>query len=302
MDFEGRVAFITGAASGAGLGQARVFGAAGCRLFLVDVREDALSAALSALRTAGIEATGAPLDVTDRRTYATVADRVEEVYGEPPHLLFNTAGVFAMGPTEASRYEDFDWVLGVNLGGVVNGMVTFVPRMIDAGRPGHIVTTASLGGFYGADGVAAYSASKAAVISLMESYRPALAKYGIGVSVLSPMNIDSHIGLSSELRPPHLQASGYVADEETKASLQRLFAHGMDPIELAEHVKVGIERNELYLIPYPDAAASLIRHFQEVLAAVPDESTDPDGVAKRTAALRDWAPERDRIVNRAVRR
>jgi NAD(P)-dependent dehydrogenase (short-subunit alcohol dehydrogenase family) len=109
MDFAGKVAFITGAANGAGLGQARVFGTAGCRLFLVDIREDALATALERLRAEGIEAEGTPLNLTDRRSYARVADRVEEVYGEPPHLVFNTAGVFAMGPTRdkmASQRSD----------------------------------------------------------------------------------------------------------------------------------------------------------------------------------------------------
>jgi NAD(P)-dependent dehydrogenase (short-subunit alcohol dehydrogenase family) len=298
MEFQGRVAFITGAASGAGLGQARVFGRAGCRLFLVDVREDALTAALADLRAEGIEAHGARLDVTDRAAWARVADEVEEVYGEPPHLLFNTAGVLAMGPTEASTFEDFDWVLGVNLFGVINGMVTVVPRMIRAGRPGHVVTTASLGGFAGADGVAAYSASKAAVISLMESYRPALARYGIGVSVLCPANISTNIGLSSEVRPAHLRASGYLVDDATQTSLQNLFAQGMDPVELAGHVKTAIEGNQLYVIPYPEAAALLEAHAREILAAVPAESTDPDGVARRTAALRGWASDRALIVSR----
>lgn len=298
MDFTGKIAFITGAANGAGFGQAQVFGRAGCRLFLVDIRSDALQTALAKLRAEGIEAEGTPLDVTDRPSYAEVADRVEDVYGGPPHLLFNTAGVFAMGPTEASTYADFDWVFGVNLNGVVNGMVTFVPRMIGAGRPSHIVTTASLGGFYGADGVSLYSASKAAVVSLMESYRPALAKYGIGVSVLCPMNINSNIGLSSEVRPVHLRASGYVADDATKASLQRLFAQGMDPVELAGHVKTGIERDEFYLIPYPDAAPSLKRRFEEVLTAVPPPETDPQGMAKRSAAMKNWARERAEIIAR----
>jgi hypothetical protein len=111
------------------------------------------------------------------------------------------------------------------------------------------------------------------------------------------MNINSNIGLSSRVRPPRLRASGYVVNDATVASLQRLFAHGMDPVELATHVKAGIERDELYIIPYPDAAGPLKAHFEEVIAAVPAEATDPEGVAKRTAALRNWAPERDKIVS-----
>lgn len=288
MDFKGKIAFITGGANGAGFGQAQVFGRAGCRVFIADIREDALNAAIERLRGEGIDAAGAVLDLTDREAYARVADEVEQTYGEPPHLLFNTAGVFAMGPAEASRYEDFDWVIGVNLNGVINGMVTFVPRMIKAGRPAHIVSTASFGGFFGGAMTAAYSASKAAVINLMESYREALAKYDIGVSVLCPMNIKTNIGRSSETRPADLGKSGYVVNEETMKSLETIYQHGMDPVVLAGHVKAGIEANQLYIIPYPEGAAPLKAHYEQILSAFPDMSTDPEGAAERTQALMDW--------------
>ena len=298
MDFKNKIAFITGGANGAGFGQAQVFGQAGCRVFIVDIRKDALEAALDRLKAEGIVAQGAVLDLTDREAYAYVADEVEHVYGEPPHLLFNTAGVFAMGPAEASRYEDFDWVLGVNLNGVVNGMVTFVPRMIKAGRPGHIVSTASYGGFFGGQMTAAYSASKAAVINLMESYRQALARYDIGVSVLCPMNIKTNIGRSSQTRPAHLGKSGYVVSEESMKSLESIYRHGMEPVDLARHVMAGIEANQLYIIPYPEGLAPLEAHFKEILSAIPDVSTDPEGAARRTQAMQDWAKERGELFSR----
>jgi len=298
MDYRGKIAFITGGAHGAAFGQAQFFGRLGCRIFIVDIRADALEAALGKLRADGIEAEGSQLDLMDRAAYGRVADRVEAVYGSPPQLLFNTAGVFAHGPTEASTFEDFDWVMGVNLGGVVNGMVTFVPRMIRAGKPGHIVSTSSLGGFQGVDGVAVYCAAKAAVISLMESYRGALAKYGIGVSVLCPANINSNIALSSDTRPAHLARSGYVVNDDTKRSLQSIYRHGMDPLELARHVRDGIDANQPYIIPYPETKAGVEAHFQQILAAFPPLESDPEGAKKRMDALMNWAKDRGDLFSR----
>ncbi|MBN8819296.1 MAG: SDR family NAD(P)-dependent oxidoreductase [Sphingomonas sp.] len=295
MSYDGKVAFITGGASGAAFGQAQLFGRLGCRIFIVDVRGDALEEALAKLRAEGVTAEGAQLDITDRAAFARVADQVEHVYGEPPYFLFNTAGVFAMGPSESSTYEDYDWVFGVNLGGVINGLVTFVPRMIKAGRGGHIVSTSSVGGFLTYDGNTLYCAAKAAVISLMEGYRGALEKYGIGVSVLCPMNIRSNIARSANTRPAHLAKTGYVVNDETVASLQSVYDHGMDPIELAGHVRRGIEANQLYIIPYPEARPVMEQRYNEILDSVLPVEADPDGVASRLATIDVWMRERGTI-------
>ena len=292
MNYKDKIAFITGGAHGAAFGQAQYFGRLGCRIFIVDIRGDALEQALEKLRAEGIEAHGAQLDLMDREAYAKVADQVEDIYGGPPELLFNTAGVFAHGPTEASTYEDFDWVFGVNLNGVVNGMVTFVPRMIKAGRPGYIVSTSSMGGFGGHDGTALYSAAKAAVISLMESYREALAKYDIGVSVLCPANINTNIALSSDTRPAHLGKSGYVVNEESKEALKEIYQHGMDPLELAENVHEGIEANQAYILPYPEVKEMVANYFNNILEAFPPMESDPEGAKKRTEALINWGSKR----------
>jgi len=289
VDYKGKVAFITGGANGAGFGQAQVFGRLGCRIFIIDIRADALNEAVSRLRQEGIEARGAQLDIMDRAAFARVADEVERVYGEPPQLLFNTAGVAAFGPAEASTYDDFDWVFGVNLGGVVNGMVTFVPRMIKAGNGGHVVSTSSLGGFQGLEFSLQYCAAKAAVISLMEGYRPALQKYGIGVSVLCPANIKSNMALAADTRPAHLRKTGYLVNEDTKKSLQSIFNSGMDPVVLAQHVKAAIDANALYVIPYPETKAGLEQHFAEIAGSIPTLESDPEGVKQRLTALQEWA-------------
>lgn len=295
QSFHNEIAFITGGASGAGFGQAQVFGRAGARVVVADIRTAAVEQAVAALQAEGITAHGITLDIMDRVAYARAADEVEAVFGAPPSLLFNTAGVNSFGPVENTSYDDFDWIVGVNLGGVINGMVTFVPRMIASGRPGHIVTTSSLGGLMGSALAAPYSAAKAAVINLMESYRQGLEKHGIGVSVLCPANIRSNIAEASRLRPAQFGESGYVENDDSIASLHSIHQHGMDPVELAEHVKGGIEANQLYIIPYPEAKEGLAAHYAQILESVLPMEADPEGARLRTEALQNWAADRARV-------
>ena len=289
QDFAGQLAFITGGASGAGFGQAQVFGRAGCRIVIADIRAEAVETARAALAAEGIEVHGIALDITDRAAYAAAADEVERVFGQAPTLLFNTAGVNNFGPIENTTYGDFDWLIGVNLGGVVNGMVTFVPRMIASGKPCHVVTVASLGGFTGSSLAGPYSAAKAAVINLMEGYRQGLEKYDIGVSVVCPANIKSNIAEATLTRPAAFGESGYVEGAEAIASLQSIYQHGMEPTVLAAHVMQGIRDNALYIIPYPETKDMLDQHFQAILASIPPLETDPEGAEKRVKALMDWA-------------
>ncbi len=296
-DFSGQIAFITGGASGAGLGQAKVFGRAGASVVIADVRSDAVEGAVADLESEGIKAHGIVLDITDRAAYDRAADEVEAVFGGPPTLLSNTAGVNSFGPVENTTYDDYDWIIGVNLNGVINGMVTFVPRMIAAGRPAHIVTVSSLGGFMGSAFAAPYSAAKAAVVNLMESYRDGLAQYGIGVSVVCPANIKSNIAEASKLRPAEFANSGYVENEESIASLHSIHRHGMEPEVLAEHIKTAIENEDFYVIPYPESRELLEMRFNAVLDSVPGVETDPEGVRQRNEALANWAAERAEVFN-----
>ena len=289
QDFQGQLAFITGGASGAGFGQAQVFGRAGARIVIADMRADAIEQAVAALKAEGITAHGIVLDITDRAAYARAADEVEQVFGQAPTLLFNTAGVNSFGPVELTTYGDFDWLIGVNLGGVINGMVTFVPRMIASGKPGHIVTTSSLGGLSGSALAAPYSAAKAAVINLMESYHQGLAKHDIGVSVICPANIKSNIAEATKLRPDSAGPSGYRADEATIQSLHSIHRHGMEPVELAEWTMKGMAKGDLYIIPYPEAKEQMRAHFDRIVDAILPMEADPEGAKKRVDALMEWA-------------
>jgi NAD(P)-dependent dehydrogenase (short-subunit alcohol dehydrogenase family) len=264
-DFVGKVCFITGGASGAGFGQAKVFSEAGCKIVIADIRQDHLDEAKAYFREKKVKVHAIRLDITDRQAYAAAADEVEEVFGSPPQLLFNTAGVNAFGPAEASTFEDYDWVMGVCLGGVINGMVTFVPRMIKAGKGGYIATTSSMGGFMGTSGCAPYSAAKAAVNNLMESYYQALKPYGIGVSVLCPGGIKSNIAEASFTRPKHLANTGYNINKKTIEFMRYHYSFGIDPVELAYVLKKEIENEQLFIIPVPDPERMLRDNFERII-------------------------------------
>ncbi len=275
-DFAGKVLFITGGASGAGFGQAKVFSEAGCKVVIADIRKDHIDEAMAYFKDKKADVHAIQLDLTDRKAYAEAADEVEKIYGGPPQMLFNTAGVNAFGPVEASTFEDFDWVMGVCLGGVINGMVTFVPRMIQAGKGGYIATVSSMGGFMGGSTTGPYSAAKAAVNNLMESYYQALKPYGIGVSCLCPGGIKSNIGESSYTRPKHLENTGYNTNETTIEFMRHHYSFGIDPIELAQILKKGIENEQFFIIPVPEPEKML----RDIVERIVNYAT-PEGMKRQ---------------------
>lgn len=289
----GRVAFITGGASGLGLGQAQVLGRAGARIAIADVRGDAVEDALGLLREQGIDAYGVTLDVTDREAYARAADEVEDALG-PVTVLSNTAGVVGFGDVDRTTYADFDWVLGVDLGGVVNGFVTFVARMRDAGVGGHIVSVASMGAFGAQPAAVAYGAAKAAVVSLSESYRAGLARFGIGVSVACPASISSNLADSLQLRPDGMAAeSSFFADEEFVDLQRQVFGAGMDPTELAGHILRAVRSDLPYVMPYIETRAGMREYFDGIIAAYDEYDSDAAAGSQRA---RDFAAYREGVA------
>ena len=265
-DFAGKIAFITGAAAGAGLGQAKVFAKAGMRVAIADIRQESLDrAVVDIAEYAGCKTDDIlPLqfDLTDREAYASAVDKAEKYFGGPPHLFIQTAGVNSFGPAEASTFDDYDWVMGVCLNAVVNGLIIVVPRMIKAyanKTECHIAVTSSMGGWNGIVSTAPYSAAKAAVNSLMESYYLALKPYGIGATALCPMNINSEIWATELRRPEQFKNSGYNTTPEVIELLKEHVSTGIDPVELAERFKKGIEDNLVYCIPYPEAYEIITR-------------------------------------------
>jgi NAD(P)-dependent dehydrogenase (short-subunit alcohol dehydrogenase family) len=277
-NFEGKIAFITGGASGAGLGQAKVFSKAGMKVVITDIRKEELDKAVTEILSYSgadeAELLALAFDLTDREAYKAAADKCEETFGGPPHLLIQTAGVNSFGPAEASTFEDFDWVMGVCLDAVINGLIIFVPRMIKAyaGKTDcHVVATSSWGGWTGGAITAPYSAAKAAVNNLMESYYFALKPYGIGSTALCPMAINSDIYKAEKYRPDNLRNSGYHTTDEVIDLMREHCENGMDPVTLAEYLKRGIENNLLFVIPYDNAYEMISRvHEQKRNFAFPE--------------------------------
>jgi NAD(P)-dependent dehydrogenase (short-subunit alcohol dehydrogenase family) len=183
-DLAGRTAFITGGANGIGLGIARAFARAGAKLALADVDAPALAQAQAELAKE-TEVETFVLDVRDRAAYARAADDVEARLG-PVSLLFNNAGIALALPPAAMTFESWDYALGINLGGVVNGIQTFLPRMLARGGGGHVVNTASGAGLAAPGSGFLYHTAKFAVVGLSESLRFELLGAGFGVSVLCP--------------------------------------------------------------------------------------------------------------------
>ena len=205
-DVAGKVAFITGGASGIGLAMARSFSAAGMKVVIADIEKSALATARAEFEARNAEFLCVEVDVTDRDALAGAADAAEERF-ENVHLVCNNAGVVVTKPVDRLTYVDWDWVMGVNLDGVINGIQTFTSRMIAHGQGGHFVNTASVAGLIAVPDLAIYTAGKFAVVGLSEVMRADLASHDIGVSVLCPAIVDTRIGESERNRPPSLAGS-----------------------------------------------------------------------------------------------
>ena len=286
-DFAGKVAFITGGASGVGFGMAKAFSAAGMNVVIADIRQDHLDTAMKSLSGAGVGASGKGtgarvhpirLDVMDRKAMARAADETERVFGNV-HVVCNNAGINLFNDIAEATYDDWDWILGVNLGGVVNGIRTFVPRMKAHGEGGHIVNTASMGSFIASGIAGVYCTAKFAVRGMSEALRYSLAPHKIGVSVLCPGLVNSSIYESDKVRPAALSAEATVSDPKFLEQLARLHEVGMTPEEIGGKVLRALQRNDFYIFSHPEFKEELRAIFDEALAAIPDEPAPPQRLA-----------------------
>ena len=287
-DFAGRTAFVTGGANGVGIGIVRSLLGEGCKVAIADVRQDAIDAALAGLASEGFgrDVMGVRLDVMDRAGFAAAADAVEERCG-PVSLLFNNAGVNLFQTIEDSSYDDWDWVLGVNLGGVINGVMTFAPRMKARALSGevtggHIVNTASMASFMGSGAPGIYNTAKFAVRGLSYSLRHSMYQYGIGVSVVHPGLVKSYIYASDAVRPEGLKGAARPVDEAAVERLAGIHEFGMEPDTIGARILDGIRENRANIFTHPDHKAELEELFGEILADYRDYPPD-EGFAQRVA-------------------
>jgi len=277
-DFKERVAFVTGGASGIGLGITRALLEAGCKAVIADLRPDHIAEAKSALAAAGNRLLALELDVTDRAAMAAAADQVEQAFGRID-ILVNNAGVGIEGPLREATWADWDFGVGVNLGGVVNGLQAFLPRIRAGGRGGHVVNTASLAGLVQMPSwMAIYATAKAAVIALSESIRDDLAQDGIGVTVLCPGPVKSRIHELGRNRPDRFQPSQAFSESAERLGKRQVSALWMEPETVGAMVVDAIRKNQLYCITHGEWRDAVEARHQQILAAMPTE-VNPELIA-----------------------
>jgi len=275
-DITGKTAFITGGASGVGFGQAQVFGAAGCKVAIADIMQNRLDEATAKLAAQGVTVMPLRLEITDPQAYARAADAVEAKLG-PVQLLFNTAGVSIFGPLKNATPEDWQWQMNVNVYGMINGVQTFLPRMLERGDDCHIVNTASMSAFVALPGTGIYCATKMAVRGYSECLSMELADTRVKVSMLCPGAVNTNIHESVLTRPEHLQNTGYYgADPEVFKRLKAVISMGMEPDQLARYVLEGVKKNAFYILPYPEFREPLEAIHSRVMGALAQPGDDPD--------------------------
>lgn len=258
----GRVAVITGAASGIGRAMADAFAAQEMKLVLADVEQEALGRAAAELEAGGAEVAAVPTDVTRSDQVARLADATLDRFGSV-HVICNNAGVAPIGPILETTLEDWRWVLEVNVLGVVHGIAAFGPLLVEQGE-GHIVNTASSGGLITVPGFGAYVATKHAVVGLSETLHQELAGTGVGVSVLCPGLVATRIFESERNRPGDGGPTHYgEAGSQAQQAIETL---GAPPAAIAEHVVQGIREQRLHILPSPEVRPILEERFRCILA------------------------------------
>jgi len=287
-NWSGRVAVITGGASGIGRGMAEAFIAEGMKVVIADIERSALDATTEQLNAQGAEVVGVECDVSKPESVDALAKAALDAFGAV-HVLCNNAGVAGggAGPSWEHPLDEWDWVLGVNLMGVVHGIRSFVPILLEQGDGGHIINTASIAGLINGGG--SYGVSKHAVVALSESLFAELAQLGpnIGVSVLCPGWVNTRIIESERNRPEApREVSGEQAPqaEAMRKIVTDLIQGGLDPREVGNIVVEAIRVRRFYVLTHP--WQSMIEHrMQNILQDRDPVGSLPPGLAEQLSAL-----------------
>ena len=275
-----KVAFITGGASGIGLGIAKVFVNAGIKVAIADLRQDHLNDAVAYFtdNMQREEVHPIQLDVTDRDAMLKAADETESLFGKV-HILVNNAGVGVTGPITKATYADWDFGLGVNLGGVVNVIQTFLPRILAHGEGGHIVNTSSLSALVVMPAyMTIYVAAKAAVIALSEALSTELPGQNIGVTVLCPGPVKSNIHELAQNRPERFREDSGFLEAEQQLGERQVSDMWMEPEEVGKMILDAVLNNKLYVITHGEWRSAAEARFEAMLTAMPKE-VNPDLIA-----------------------
>ena len=252
--FEGRTAVISGGAEGIGLSIAKALGEQKMNIVLADIDEKNLLKSTAELESLGIPVLAALLDVADEMQWKSVAEKVVERFGKV-HMVVNNAGVGGdSGPIENQETEGWQWALGVNLMGVVYGAKVMTPLIKDHGEGGWILNVASMAGMGGVPYSGVYTASKAAVVALSESWAAELKDKRIGVSVLCPAFVQTRIYDSERNRPDKYKSENYQIENESSFSKQtkQMVKDGIDVSIVGKRVVEAINHGELYIFTHPN--------------------------------------------------
>lgn len=284
-DFQGKTAVLTGAGSGFGLECARIGARHGMNLVLVDVQADALEAAAQEMRAAGAQVLAQRVDVADAAQMEALAAAVRERFGAP-HLLFNNAGVGAGGLVWENSVADWQWVLGVNLWGVIHGVRLFTPMMLEAAAAdpnwrGHIVNTASMAGLLTAPNMGIYNASKHAVVALTETLYQDLRLVSdqVSASVLCPYFVPTGITQSERNRPAALAPAAPTKSQLIgQAMSEKAVSSGkVTAAEVAQAVFDAVAADRFYIYSHPQALGNVRDRMQ----AIVEQHNPPDPFAAR---------------------
>ena len=253
QDFEGKTAVITGGASGIGLAMGECFAAQGMNIVLADIEEDKLKAATAGLEAKGAKCIGQLTDVADPGQVQALAETARSTYGGV-HIACNNAGVFTGGLLWEESLADYQWLVDVNVTGVMNGIRTFVPMMIEQDCPCHIVNTASMAALTAMPYSCIYHLTKHAVLAVSESLYHELSFHApnIGLSVLCPEAINTGIAQAERNRPAQYSGEADVVEHDARAlvmgALAESTAGGISPMVMAERVLEGIKSGTFYLL------------------------------------------------------
>jgi NAD(P)-dependent dehydrogenase (short-subunit alcohol dehydrogenase family) len=296
-NFKGKTAVLTGAASGFGLECARIAARLGMNVVLVDVQQDALDQAAHELTAQGATVMACKVDVSDATAMEQLALQVQQRFGVP-HLVFNNAGVGSGGLIWENSVADWQWVLGVNLWGVVHGVRLFTPMMLQAAKQdpsyqGHIVNTASMAGLLAAPNMGVYNVSKHAVVALSETlYQDLqLISHQVGASVLCPYFVPTGISQSHRNRPSEV-AAGKPTQSQLIGQAMSDKAVGSGKVsaaEVAQKVFDAVQAGQFYIYSHPQALSLVNQRMQAVVEGLnpPDPfATKPELGASLRQALR----------------
>lgn len=273
-DLQGKVAVITGGASGIGRAVAEKAAAEGMKIVIADIEEGPLKEAEGELTGRGAEAIGVVTDVSDAAAVRELRDRALERFGAV-HLVHNNAGIGTGGPIWEFSEEDWRWIIGVNQWGVINGIATFVPLLMEQGE-GHVVNTASIAGLTTTAFLGPYHATKFAVVAMSEVLYKDLQTAGspVGVSVLCPGFVQTRIAESDRNRPAWAPERNVEGAEELRAVIQTMVDGGIPPAAVADRVIDAVKTNTFYILTHPELTEAIQIRCEDMVQGRPPTATN----------------------------